>query len=135
MFWYDYLVSLVACLFTGGALQDSLANGYSPPPMTVIILAVSLGVTYVALYAHQMAPTTFVFSPVFAFAQWKAFKQPFSGTKHESFTGSLCDPQEVPQDEESLSNPPRSVDMPDTPTTEKAPQPSICDNAERGRSS
>ncbi|KAF8554922.1 hypothetical protein OG21DRAFT_1392319, partial [Imleria badia] len=40
---------------------DTVTNGYSPPLTTVIILAVSLGIT-----------------PAFAFAQWKVFTRPFS---------------------------------------------------------
>jgi len=93
---------------------DTVSNGYLPPSTTVIILAVSLGVT-----------------PLFAFAQWKVFKQPFSGATHDTFIGSLCETQVVPRDEESLSVPQRSTDMPDTPTTEKPPKPPFSDNAKQ----
>ncbi|KAF8141177.1 hypothetical protein EV363DRAFT_1247662 [Boletus edulis] len=96
---------------------DTVTNGYSPPMTTVIILAVSLGVT-----------------PVFALAQWKVFTHPFSGTKHDTFIGSLWDSQEV-QDEESVTVPHRSVDMPDTLTTEKPPKLSLSDNAQQSGSS
>ncbi|KAN0081338.1 hypothetical protein V8E55_008962, partial [Tylopilus felleus] len=83
---------------------DTVTNGYSPPTATVIILAVSLGVT-----------------PAFAIAQWKVFKRPFFGGKHDTFIGSLWESQEVPQDEELASVPQHSGDMPDTPTTGKPP--------------
>ncbi|KIJ66036.1 hypothetical protein HYDPIDRAFT_27237 [Hydnomerulius pinastri MD-312] len=84
---------------------DTVTNGYSPPMTTVIILAVSIAVT-----------------PAFAFAQSKVFKRPFCGLPTEEL-GSLYDPQELPQDEES--RPPSSREssaMPDTPTTEKTPE-------------
>jgi len=97
---------------------DTVTNGYSPPMTTVIILAVSLGVT-----------------PAFAFAQWKLFRSPFSGAKHDTFCGSLLESQEVPQDEESITVPQRSVDMPDTPTTEMPSKSSLSDHAKEGRSS
>lgn len=70
------------------------------------------------------------FSPALAFAQWKVFKRPFRGTRHETFIESIWEHQEVPQDEESV--PQRSVDMPDTPTTEKPPRLSLSDNAKEG---
>ncbi|KAH0829131.1 hypothetical protein J3R83DRAFT_2607 [Lanmaoa asiatica] len=94
---------------------DTATNGYSPPLKTVIILAVSLGVT-----------------PAFAFAQWKVFTRPFSGAKHSTFSGSLWESQE---DEESIPIPQRSTEMPDTLMTEKPPKLPLSDNAKEGRSS
>ena len=53
---YHALVRLMAPFMTfsfiGGVLQDTVTNGYSPPMSTVIILAVSLGLTYVAFRVH-----------------------------------------------------------------------------------
>lgn len=118
-------------------LQDTVTNGYSPPTATVIILAVSLGVTYVAVSPpwNEFIDVSF-FSPAFAIAQWKAFKRPFFGGKHDTFIGSLWESQEVPQDEELASVPQHSGDMPDTPTTGKPPtKPSSSDNAKEDLSS
>ncbi|KAG8221257.1 hypothetical protein J3R82DRAFT_1421 [Butyriboletus roseoflavus] len=95
---------------------DTMTNGYSPPMTTVAILAVSLGVT-----------------PAFAFAQWKVFTRVFGGAECDTFGGSVWEPQEVPQDEESI--PQQSMDMPDTPTAEKPPKLPLSDNAKEGRSS
>ncbi|KAG9312143.1 hypothetical protein JVU11DRAFT_7431 [Chiua virens] len=93
---------------------DTVTNGYSPPVTTVIILAVSLGVT-----------------PIFAFAQWKMFTRSF-GAKDDTFSGSLWEPQEVAQDEESMTGPQRSGN---TSMTEKPPKPSISisENAKQDR--
>ncbi|KAI9568794.1 hypothetical protein HD554DRAFT_671834 [Boletus coccyginus] len=96
---------------------DTVTNGYSPPMSTVIILAISLGL-----------------APAFAFAQWKVFTHPFSGTKHDTFSGSLWEPQEAAQDEESTRIPQGSADMADTPTTEKPPRLSLSDSIREGRS-
>ncbi|KAF9243193.1 hypothetical protein BU15DRAFT_43219 [Melanogaster broomeanus] len=72
----------------------NLADGYSPPLATVIILAVSLGIT-----------------PAFAYAQWAIFKRPFSGTETKDLE-SLYGSQEL---DESFSQ-----EMPDMLTTEKS---------------
>ena len=50
-------------LIISHSLQDTVSNGYLPPSTTVIILAVSLGVTYVALQPHRTALTFFFLSP------------------------------------------------------------------------
>lgn len=52
MFWCVLVDAFYDMLFIDGVLQDTVTNGYSPPMTTVIILAVSLGVTYVAFYPH-----------------------------------------------------------------------------------
>ena len=48
-----------------GVLQDTVTNGYSPPMTTVIILAVSLGVTYVTFYPHYTNSMIFLVQPSF----------------------------------------------------------------------
>lgn len=59
MLWCVLYGAFYEILFTGGVLQDTLTNGYSPPMTTVIILAVSLGVTYVMFHPQQPDPTIY----------------------------------------------------------------------------
>lgn len=85
---------------------DNVLNGYSPPMTTVVILAVSIAVT-----------------PAFAFAQHKAFKQPFWCTPTQGDLESLHTPEAPQQDE--VSHPPSSrvsTAVPQTPASEKPPK-------------
>ncbi|KAH7883243.1 hypothetical protein F5I97DRAFT_1930809 [Phlebopus sp. FC_14] len=67
------------CLFDRNAyhIVDIYVNGYSPPLVTIIILAISIAAT-----------------PAFAFAQWKLFKRPFGGVRSEEL-GTLPVPEEL----------------------------------------
>ncbi|KAL4071270.1 hypothetical protein V8B97DRAFT_1871158 [Scleroderma yunnanense] len=85
---------------------DNVLNGYTPPMTTVIILAVSIAIT-----------------PAFAFAQHKAFKQPFWCATTQCDLESLFTPEVPQQDERSCAASSRvSSAMPETPIAEKPPK-------------
>lgn len=90
---------------------DNVFSGYSPPMMTVVILAVSIAVT-----------------PIFAFAQHKVFKRPFWGITTQDDLESLHPhDEELPQSKESdmtTTSSRVSSAMPETPISEKSPLPS-----------